>query len=64
MASYHTWNHSLSGRYHLFLASNEHISLERGSMTDNDFMVKTLMSLEEGRPKSSKEEKEECTIRM
>lgn len=64
LAAVHEWQHARSGNYFVFLASHEHISLEKGGFSDNDFMIKSIFSMEESRPKSAKEEKEECTIRL
>jgi hypothetical protein len=64
IAAFHDWRPARSGRYHVFLASHEHLTLQKGSLIDNDFMGKALMSLEQTRVKNQKEEKEECTIRM
>ena len=46
------------------MASDDHLLLEKGGLTDIDFMSKILVSLEENRVKTEKERKEECTFRM
>lgn len=61
---YHQWYVNKSGNYFVFLSSQSHIRLTKGGLLDQDFLIKTIISLETQKPLNAKEDKEECTIRL
>jgi hypothetical protein len=47
LATFHQWFISNHGKYFVFLSSERSISLKKGGLVDNGFLLKTLTNFEE-----------------